>query len=151
MLRDTSAGLAHFMFVAVILAVTGTSASAQDFEKLAIGPQIAFHFPVNDELDSSVLPGLSYKIGRPRDNDGWGPDFGFGWFSADLASPLGGHLNVRPLLGGVGHTWVRGKYRTHVAALTGPAFVTIKVNDDERAAYSALLGLPVVGVDAKNA
>ena len=57
MLRDTSAGLAHFMFVAVILAVTGTS--AQDFEKLAIGPQIAFHFPVNDELDSSVLPGTS--------------------------------------------------------------------------------------------
>lgn len=150
MLSYTSVGLSRAMLVAVMLTATCSSVFGQSVGRFAIGPQVSFHFPVNEELESSVALGISYKIGRPKSHDGWGPDLGFGWFGADLAGPLDGHINVRPLLAGVGYTWVRGKFRTHLAAVTGPAFVKIKVNDEERAAYSTLLGVPVVGVDVKN-
>jgi len=150
MLRHTSVVLARAMLVAVMVSGTCSSVFGQSFDRLAIGPQISFRFPVSGELENSVGVGVSYKIGKPKSHDGWSPDLGFGWFGADLAGPLDGHINVRPLLGGAGYTWVRGKFRTHLAAVTGPAFVKVKVNDEERAAYSRLLGVPVVGVDVKN-
>ena len=147
---STRVGLTQAAIVAVLLMFYCPGASAQSFEKLAIGPQVSFHFPASEDLGSTVSLGFSYKLGRPKDHSGWGPDFGFGWFGADLVGDLDGHINVRPLLGGVGYTMVRGKFRTHFAALTGPAFNKIKVNDAERTAYSTLLGVPVIGVDIKN-
>jgi hypothetical protein len=145
-----SAALRVALVVSATLAVTCSPAVAQTTGRFTVGPQISFHFPVGNELDNSVSFGVAYSLTKPKTHDGWGPDFGFGWFSADLIGPLDGHVTVRPLLGGYGYTMVRGKFRTHFAALTGPAFTKVKVNDAERAVWSASLGIPVDGVDVKN-
>jgi hypothetical protein len=132
------------------LAITCSTAVAQTEGRFTVGPQVSEHIPVSNELDNSVSIGISYSLTRPKAHGGWGPDFGFGWFSADLIGPLDGRVTVRPLLGGVGYAIVRGKFQTHFAALTGPAFVKVKVNDAERAVWAASLGIPVDGVDVKN-
>jgi hypothetical protein len=56
---------------------------------------------------------------------------------------------VRPVLGGYGHTPVRGKFQYVAEVVTGPGFAKIHVNDAERVAWSANLGIPVDGVDVK--
>ena len=145
-----SAALRVAPVVIATFAVTCSVAVAQTEGRFTVGPQVTWHRPVGNELDNSVSYGVAYSLTRPKTHDGWGPDFGFGWFAADLAGPLAGRVTVRPLLGGYGYTMVRGKFRTHVAALTGPAFVKVKVNDAERAVWSASLGKPVDGVDVKN-
>jgi hypothetical protein len=145
-----SAVLRVAVVVSATLAVTCSPAVAQTEGRFSIGPQVSEHIPVGNELDNSVSFGISYSLTRPSSHSKWGPDFGFGWFSADLIGPLDGRVTVRPLLGGYGYTMVQGKFRTHVAALTGPAFVKVKVNDAERAVWAASLGIPVDGVDVKN-
>jgi Outer membrane protein beta-barrel domain len=150
MICRVSRPLPRLVIVVGVLALTSLPAAAQSEGRFAIGAQVSFHFPTSEELENSASLGVAYRLTRASTHDGWGPDFGFGWYGADLAAPLDGRINVRPLLGGVAYRIVRGKIRTHFAALTGPAFVKVQVNDQERAAYSALLGIPVVGVDGKN-
>jgi hypothetical protein len=132
-----------------ILAVTCRLALAQTEGRFTIGPQVSFHRPVGSELENSTGFGVSYSLSRPKTHSGWGPDFGFGWFHNDFASPLAGNLTVRPLLGGYGYTLVQGKFRYHFAALTGPGFAKVHVFDADRVAWSANLGTPVDGVDVK--
>ena len=123
---------------------------AQTEGRFSVGPQLTWHIPTGNDIDSSIGVGVAFSLTRPKNHDGWGPDFGFGWFSADLGAPLAGHLNTRPLLGGYGYTMVRGKYRIHFGALVGPAFAKIKVNDEDRVAWTNALGVPVAGVGVKN-
>jgi hypothetical protein len=125
------------------------AALAQTEGRFTIGPQLTLHMPVGGDLDNSTGYGVAYSLTRPKSHSGWGPDFGFGWFNSDLADPLAGRLTVRPVLGGYGYTLVRGKFRYHAAALTGPGFAKIHVNDADRVAWSARLGIPVDGVDVK--
>jgi hypothetical protein len=146
----TSAPLRLTLVVSATLVLTCSTAFAQTEGRFTVGPQVSEHIPVSNELDNSVGFGIAYSLSRPKTHDAWGPDFGFGWFSSDLAGPLAGHLTVRPLLGGYGYTMVRGKVRMHFAALTGPAFTKVQVNDAERAVWAASLGIPVDGVDVKN-
>jgi hypothetical protein len=144
-----SAALRVALVVFVTLAVTCSTAAAQTEGRFTVGPQVSFHMPVGSELDNSTGFGVAYSLTRPKSHDAWGPDFGFGWFSTDLAGPRPGSLNVRPLLGGYGYTMVRGKLRYHFAALTGPGFAKLHVNDADRVAWSANLGMKVDGVDVK--
>jgi hypothetical protein len=148
--RYLPAAVRVLVFACAVFAAIGGDAVGQTKGRFTIGPQISFHMPVGGDLDNSTGIGVAYSLTRPKTHDGWGPDFGFGWFSNDLASPLAGHVNVRPLLGGYGYTMVRGKFRYHFAALTGPGFAKIKVNDADRVAWTAALGIPVDGVDVKN-
>jgi hypothetical protein len=149
-MRDlSSSALRVALVVFATLAVTSSVAVAQTEGRFSVGPQVSFHMPVGNGLKRSTGIGVSYSLTRPKNHDKWGPDFGFGWFSADLADSRPGTLSVRPLLGGYGYTMVRGKFRYHFAALTGPGFAKLHVNDADRVAWSANLGIPVDGVDVK--
>jgi hypothetical protein len=144
-----SAALRVLLSCCATLALTCGAALAQTEGRFTIGPEVSFHMPVDSELENSTGYGVAYSLTRPKSHDGWGPDFGFGWFSSDLTGSLPGSLTVRPLLGGYGYTWVRGKLRYHVAGLTGPGFAKLHVDDADRVAWSATLGIPVDGVDVK--
>jgi hypothetical protein len=124
--------------------------AAQTKGRFTAGPQVSHHFTFSDDLGGETSLGVAFSLTRPKNEDGWGPAFGFGWFATDLSDPIAGRLMVRPLLGGYGYTMVRGKYRLQFAALTGPAFAKIQVRGDDRDAWSSFLGLPVHGVDIKN-
>jgi hypothetical protein len=150
MISSVSKGFWRAGLVVTALSFSPATAAAQSEGRFAIGGQVSFHFPVNNELDNSIGYGVTFRLTRPAKHDGWGPDFGFGWISSDLSGPLDGHINVRPILGGVAYRIVRGRIRTHFNVLTGPAWVKIKVEDQELERFSELVGVPVVGVDAKN-
>jgi hypothetical protein len=138
------------LFVTVVIILIPGMAAAQSEGRFGIGPQISFHFPVSRELENSTGFGIAYRLTRPSKEDGWRPITGFGWFGADFAAPLGGHLTVRPVMAGASYVVVRGKLRGSFATLTGYAFVAVKVNDEQRFLYSAEMGTTVAGVDAKN-
>jgi hypothetical protein len=138
-----------FLTFSATLVVTCAVSLAQTEGRFTIGPQVSFHMPVGGELENSTGYGVAYSLTRPKSHDGWGPEFGFGWFSTDLAGSLPGNLTVRPILGGYGYTWVRGKVQYRVAASTGPGFAKLDVDDADRVAWSATLGIPVDGVDVK--
>jgi hypothetical protein len=124
---------------------------AVDEGRFGIGPQVSFHIPIGGELKNSVGLGVSYRLSRPAKEDGWGPDFALGWYSADLADPLDGHIKVRPLMAGASYAIVRGRMRYNIGAVTGPAFTKVEVLDADRHAYTGLLNTVVEGVDVKNA
>jgi hypothetical protein len=148
--RLSSVSLRVLLGLCATLAATCGAAFAQTEGRFSIGPQLTYHIPIEDDLDNSIGIGVSFSLTPPRTQSGWGPDFGFGWFNADLNNPLAGRLTIRPFLGGYGYTLVRGKVRYKAGALTGPGFVKIEVNDADRVAWSTALGIPVDGVDVKN-
>ncbi len=150
MIQPASKAFLCTVLALAVLAFTPATTAAQSEGRFAVGGQVSFHFPVNSELDNSIGYGVAYRLSRPAQHSGWGPDFGFGWYSVDLSGPLDGHLNVRPLLGGVSYRIVRGKIQTHFGIVTGPAWVKVKVEEEELEKFSQLVGVPVVGVDAKN-
>ena len=139
-----------FVLAATLGFLVPSGVLAQTEGRFSVGPQVTWHIPTGKDIESSAGIGVTFSLTRPKNHDGWGPDFGFGWFGADLGAPLAGHITTRPLLGGYGYTIVRGKYRLHFGALIGPAFAKIKVNDEDRVAWSNALGVPVEGVDVKN-
>jgi hypothetical protein len=139
----------HGAALVVCLAASAGQATAQSGGWTAIGPNVTFHLPVSGDLQNVTSFGVAYRFSKPSQRGGWGPDFGFGWFSADLSEPLGGHLTVRPVMGGVNYRWIHGKIRTHVGVITGPAFTKFEADDSDLDRYSAALGYRVIGVDAE--
>jgi hypothetical protein len=84
---------------------------------------------------------------------GFGPTLGFGWYQGDLtlAGVSGdaevGRLRIRPLMAGVGYTWVTGRVATSVSVNAGISFNSIRLNDQ----YRTLFGPGTeVRVDASN-
>ena len=63
---------------------------------------------------------------RPR--PGWGPAFGLSWFRSGIRVPVDGSsrtigtLRVRPIMGGIGYTWVRGHTSVRLKAVGAWAF-----------------------------
>jgi hypothetical protein len=85
----------------------------------------------DDALGSrwSVAPFVRNTPGRV----GWGPSFGFSWFSGDIAIPIDGRrtpigeVKVRPVMAGVGYTFGHGRARTNLSLVAGYAFTSAKV------------------------
>jgi hypothetical protein len=78
---------------------------------------------------------------------------GLGWYEGDLtlARVSGdvnvGRLRVRPLMGGIGYTWVNGRVATGVSINAGISFNSIRLDDQYRAGFGS--GSEVRG-DASN-
>jgi len=82
--------------------------------------------------------GGQFKVGgffRFHPRQGWGPAFGLSWFRSDLrvdidgAAENVGTLRVRPLMGGIGYTWVRGHTFVRAKAMGGYAFTSTELNE----------------------
>src|SRR5262245_31084971 len=104
-----------FLLAATLGLLAPSVVFAQTEGRFSVGPQVTWHIPAGSDIESSVGIGVAFSLTRPKNHDGWGPDFGFGWFGAALGAPLAGRITTRPLLGGYGYTIVRGKYRLHFA------------------------------------
>jgi hypothetical protein len=144
------------VLVCVVLAcaVTATNASAQVItdmiKRVGAGASVGKMFTFDDEVNVGV--GVGFNVGlAPK--PGLSPTLGFGWYQGDLTlsgvSPdaEAGRLRVRPLMAGVGYTWVKDKLATGVSVNAGVSFNSIRVNDQ----YRTIFGPGTeVRVDASN-
>jgi hypothetical protein len=119
--------------------VIATNASAQVIANTAkragIGGSFGGIFPFDDDVTVGSAYGVNFGLAPAP---GFGPTIGFGWYTGDLtlSGVTGdrevGDLRVRPLMAGVGYTWVKGKLATGVSINAGISFNSIKLNDQYR-------------------
>lgn len=106
---------------------------------IAVGATVSFTQPSAEELDSGVTVGPTF---RTLPVEGWGPAFAFNWYGADLTdSSLGttaklGRFAARPLMFGVGYTFVRGRTSISPSIVAGPSFNQISVDEAQRPNFS---------------
>ena len=87
---------------------------------------------------------------------GWGPKFGLNWYAVEIERVIGGtatmlgEVHIRPIMGGYGYTWMRGKNTISADVLGGYAFSTMSLADGAAAAYQARTGVTVTDADASN-
>ena len=88
---------------------------------------------------------------------GWGPHFGLNWYAVDIDRPVGGGgatpigtVHIRPIMGGYGYTWLRGRNAVSASALAGYAFATMKLGDGAADAYQSRLGGQITDSSASN-
>src|SRR5262249_36265614 len=65
------------------------------------------------------------------------------------AIPLG-EVRIRPIMGRLRYTWVRGKNTISTNVLVGYAFSSMKLADGAAAAYESRVGVGVSDADASN-
>ena len=120
-------------------ALSATNASAQMVANMArragIGGSVGGIFPFDDDVTVGAAFGINAGLAPAP---GFGPTLGFGWYRGDLTlsgvsgSAEVGDLRVRPLMAGVGYTWVRGRLATGVSINLGISFNSIRLNDQYR-------------------
>ena len=134
----------HVVVCAVLAcAMTATSASAQMVTAMAkrvgIGGSVGGIFPMDDDVDAGLAAGVNAGL-APQ--PGFGPTIGFGWYRGDLRmSRISGdlevgRLRVRPLMAGIGYTWVKGRVATSTSINLGISFNSIRLNDEYRALFA---------------
>ena len=126
----------------LVYAVSVTTASAQTIANMArragVGGSVGGIFPVDDDV--TVGRALGFNFGLAPE-PGLGFTLGFGWYTADLTlSGISGDrevgdLRVRPVMAGVGYTWVKGKVATGVSINAGISFNSIDLNDQYRSFF----------------
>ena len=137
----------------VLACVTAASASAQVFEtarRAGIGGSVGGVFPIDDDVNAGLAGGINVGLAPAP---GFGPTIGFGWYEGDLRLPRVsgevevGRLRVRPLMAGIGYSWVNGRVATGVSINAGISFNSIRLADQ----YPAFFGAgSQVRVDASN-
>jgi Outer membrane protein beta-barrel domain len=140
--------------VAFTWAVTATNASAQVITNMAkrvgIGGSVGRIFTFDDDVNVGVGFGVNAGLAP---GPGLGPTLGFGWYEGDLTlSGISGdaevgRLRIRPLMAGIGYTWVNGRLATGVSVNAGISFNSIRLNDQ----YRTLFGPGTeIRIDASN-
>ena len=114
--------------VATLFALTcATPAFAQQKGRMAVGASVG----VRTAADSSAAQGktgvgLAWRFGQSH--EGWGWNYGLGWFSTDIARSMGGEdtdlgrLRVLAPLVGYGYTHVMGRKSISANLVGGYAF-----------------------------
>ena len=89
-------------------------------------------FTVDDDVNVGTGFGINAGLAPAP---GLGPTIGFGWYAGDLTlSGVSGDAEVgrprvRPLMAGIGYTWVNGRVATGVSINAGISFNSIRLND----------------------
>lgn len=115
------------LLAGVIALSAASPASAQVWKRIGIGASVGITEPYDSDVDGAVVIG---GRGGLAPEPGWGFDASLGWFSADLYDARGanstriGELRVRPLMGGIGYTWMTagGRLATTALLTAGVAF-----------------------------
>ena len=124
------------MIAILACAITATTASAQGIpaaaRRVGIGISVGGIFPTDDDVNAGLAAGVTLGLAPAT---GLGPTMGLGWYTGDLrvmrfsGSARVGQLRVRPLMGGVGYTWVNGRVATGASINAGISFNSIRVDD----------------------
>jgi hypothetical protein len=126
------------VFAVLACAMTATSVSAQIADvvrRVGIGGSVGGIFPIDDDVSAGLAGGVSFGLAPAA---GLGPSIGFGWYQADLTlsgvsgDVAVGRLRVRPLMAGLGYTWVTGRVATGVSMNAGVSFNSIRLDDQYR-------------------
>lgn len=131
-----------------------TPSWAQSGARFALGGGVAFHAAPDERVSGGPSVSLVYRLWR---RDGWTPAVGFGWFNTTIDGPSSagdvplGRLRVRPLMGGVAYSVVRGPWTTTASAVAGVSFNGVRTDDDERRRYQQITGHPLTRVSTSNA
>jgi hypothetical protein len=132
------------VLVCVVLAcvVTATTASAQGLpnivKRAGVGGSFGGIFPFDDEVSVGKAYGFNFGLAPEQ---GLGFTLGFGWYTGDLTltgvsgDREVGDLRIRPVMAGVGYTWVKGKLATGVSINAGISFNSIKLSDQYRSFF----------------
>ena len=121
------AGLMAILAVGFLMWGPGVAAAqaqpwtAAFWKRFGVSVNVARVQPADGEVDPVVKVGGSAGF---VPDQGWGPAFGLGWFTTDISSSgvMIGRLKTRPLLGGVGYTWVHGRLATKASLTAGVIF-----------------------------
>ena len=122
----------------VLLVCLPTGAASQTGAMLAGGGGVATYRAVDDMAHDSIGFALIYRIGRPQ---GFRPTFGFNWYSVAFDGLVGGDrvdlgdVRIRPVMGGYGYWWNRGRVTAAATLVGGVAFNTFDTSDAARIAY----------------
>ena len=114
-----------------------------------VGGSFGGVFTLDDDVNVGAVFGFNFGFAP---EPGLAPTMGFGWYQGDLTltGPLSnrdiGRLRVRPLMAGIGYTWVHGRVATNVSINAGVSFNSIDVSDELRNAF----GPGTISVDAGN-
>lgn len=129
--RARAKDVTRYFSVALLLAISATPARAQHLEA---GVALAAANPP----DSAHWNAHFVPVVRLAPKQGWGIAGALNWFRADLdqAGLPGGHITVRPLMGGYGYTWLwRGTFTT-VSMVVGPAWNSLETDGQSQHAVS---------------
>jgi hypothetical protein len=123
----------------LVCAMSAMSASAQTItetvKRVGIGGSVGGIFPIDEDVNAGRAFGVSFGLAPEA---GFGPTIGFGWYEGDLTlSGVSGdadvgRLRVRPLMAGVGYTWVKDRVAMGVSFNAGISFNSIRLNDQYR-------------------
>lgn len=117
----------------LILLLIATPAFAQLEGSLTVGVGISTIRPSAPELSTRAKVRPSFGRVPSR---GWGATLALNWFEADVAGDfIGvdgrlGTVTIRPLMLGVGYTWLAGRMGISPSVLAGPALNTLDIDDD---------------------
>jgi hypothetical protein len=123
----------------VAFAVTATNASAQMItnmvKRVGVGGSVGSIFTFDDDVTNGAAFGFNAGLAPAS---GFGPTLGFGWYQQDLTlSGVSGdreigRLRVRPLMAGVGYTWMKDRVAVGVSVNAGISYNSIRLNDEYR-------------------
>ena len=125
---------------AVLLSViTATNASAQMVTSMArragVGGSVGHIFTFDHDVKNGAAFGFNAGLAPAP---GFGPTLGFGWYEEDLTlSRVSGdrdvgRLRVRPLMAGVGYTWVKDRVAVNASINAGISFNSIRLDNQYR-------------------
>ena len=120
-------------------AVTATNASAQMItnmvKRVGVGGSVGSIFTLDDDVTNGAAFGFNAGLAP---TPGFGPTLGLGWYQQDLtlSGASGdrelGRLRVRPLMAGVGYTWMKDRVAVGASVNAGISFNSIRLNDEYR-------------------
>src|SRR5688572_3290207 len=127
------------MCAVLVSALSATNASAQMItnmvKRVGIGGSVGSIFTFDDDVTNGVAFGFNAGLAPAP---GFGPTLGFGWYRQDLTLSRAsgdrevGRLRVRPLMAGVGYTWVKDRVAIGASVNAGISFNSIRLDDQYR-------------------
>jgi hypothetical protein len=127
------------LYAVLVSALTATNASAQMIanmvKRVGIGGSVGSIFTFDDDVSNGVAFGFNAGLAPAP---GFGPTLGFGWYQQDLTLSRAsgdrevGRLRVRPLMAGVGYSWVKDRVAIGASVNAGISFNSIRLDDQYR-------------------
>ena len=134
--RGVTVGHRHFSArvpaPCLILILGATPAFAQLQGRATVGVGVSTIRPSASELTTRVK--VRPSLGRVPAH-GWGMALALNWFEADVAGDFVnlegrlGTVTIRPLMIGIGYTWVNGRVAISPSIVAGPALNTLQIEE----------------------
>jgi hypothetical protein len=150
MSRQIAVGLLAFVVSSGFAANVSAQFLADLVKSAGVGATVGVVAPLDSEVDVGPVYGVTIGLAPVK---GWSWAGNLGWFTGDLLLEDGGvirdvgQITVRPLMGGVGYTWVYGKLFTTVSFTAGISVNSADVDEDYRQIFGSGTS---VSLDADN-